>query len=169
MKNLFNKFCSACTFLIIVNLATAHAEGTIPPLFSYTVLETPEWGSFSQTDDPWARIINTQEEWQALNNDPRFFKLWQLPTTSPPPAIDFEHYQLVIGGLQSGPAGNEVVVTNVREELNEVQIFATAISLPCSGFPISTSPVVAILIAKTGKPINIRLKHASYDCIKPQQ
>jgi hypothetical protein len=145
MKFLFWKLFLSIS--LIIASSTVHAYD----VFAYTALKLP----FSlHSENSWYKIINSQEEWETFYNQ---LITQNMPsTTEPAPQIDFEHYQMVTGGIGiRGSGGYSVFITNVYEFDTEVDLEVLEIS-PGPGCIVTAAidyPSATILIKRTSKSI----------------
>ena len=145
-------------------MAIARAESSSYELLSHVVLNLPsEVGS----ETPWSRTITTSSEWNAF-----YGELLQRGTTVPAepvtaPAIDFDTYQLVAGGLGMQTSGGYSVVVRKVSELSESLLIDVLFVRPganCVVATLITYPTVAILVKKTNKPLRFSLSNLTLDC-----
>ncbi len=163
MKYWFRK-----TFLIIVlmTMGTVSVAQEVPSIFSHTVLKLP----FDlQSEEPWSRIIRTQEEWTLFYNelvgdtlatdDAAVFAI---------PEIDFETYQIVTGGIGFRSSGGYRVSVEKVHELSDVIYIDVIVVSPgpnCASTDATTYPSTTVLIKKTNKPIQFFSAHTLNECL----
>lgn len=159
MQHLLWKILSIVALMVITSASTAQEHD----VFSHAVLRLPH---DLKSEEPWTRIINTQEEWQSFY-DELLVENEIDPTLSSAPVLDFENYLLLAGGLGIRSSGGFTVsVESVHEFENEIFIQVLEI-LPGAHCVVTmgiTYPSTAILIKKTNKPFKSSVLKATHDC-----
>lgn len=159
MKYLLWKILSIVTLMVITSASTAQEHD----VFSHAVLRLPH---DLKSEEPWTRVINTQEEWQ-LFYDELFAENEMPPVSLPAPLLDFENYLLLAGGLGIRSSGGFTVsVESVHEFENEIfiQVLEILPGVHCVVTAAITYPSAAILIKKTNKPFKSSVLKATHDC-----
>jgi hypothetical protein len=143
---------------IITGCVTVQAD----ELFSYTVLKFPH--RLSNVNQSWYQVITTQEQWQA------FYAKSGAQNPNAAPKIDFNVYQLVMGGLEKPSGGYGVIIENVAEGSDGIyiEVLDTSIDFKncnCAVGQGFTYPEAALLIKKTDKPIKVHISTAVTESI----
>lgn len=134
-------------------------------IYSHIVLELPYE---LRSDEPWVRIINTQEDLEQFYNE-LIADNFVIPSEAEPaPEIDFVNFQMIAGGLGSrSHGGYRLLIEKVFVLENEILINVLSI-IPgdhCATIAAITYPSVAFLIRKTDKPIRFSVSELTGDCI----
>lgn len=156
----------AVALIMIVFSTQSHST----ELLSHMVLNLPfEY----QTDNPWVRIIGSQEEWEEFYREliqplehVAQFNGFSLDADAPSD-IDFDTYTLIAGGLGFRPSnGTSLSVESVIETYSTVYINALAVEpgANCLSGAQVTYPTTALLIRNTDKNIRIYLSEARSVC-----
>ncbi|MEW8250930.1 MAG: hypothetical protein AB2740_11870 [Candidatus Thiodiazotropha sp.] len=149
---------------------SAYADG-------YRVVEL---GGGSPSDIPWVRIVTNQTDWEDLARE-SYATDGMSPVVlcgdtpmgidcmEPPPAVDFETEQVVVGGLGLQPdSGHTMVVSNVfASESSGYQYVGVTDIVPgsgCATLPVVTNPMIAIVVEKTGLPLRLGFSIATTNC-----
>lgn len=160
MKFLFQKLFFSLGLMIMVTASNAQAADII----SYSVLKLPYE---LRSEEPWLKIINSPEKWQAFYQQLFSDTLFDPPTAIVAPQIDFEHYQIVAGGLgMRASGGYAVLVANVDETDEAVYLQVLELN-PGSGCLVTmalTYPSTAILLKKSDKPIHLTMTKLINEC-----
>lgn len=125
---------------------------------------------------PWLEVIKTPEALQALYKEAWTFFTIPLTSLPPLPSIDFEHYQLVMGGPGSSLCGidgsiqiQDISYAYPRDHVTIRVYIPFDEKLQCKDIlpPGNSPPAIAILMAKTDLPIVIQAFNATIDYNKP--
>lgn len=154
MRDLFLKMLYIIAVAIIA-ITTAHADSKPYDIFSHTVLNLP---LDVKSKTSWSKIITTTRDWNLFYSD----LLWD--GTSEPaelliaPAIDFDSYQLLVGGLGLQMSGGFSLSIRKIIEYNDLLLVDVLIMRPgenCVVTAALTYPTVAVLTKK-------RLNHCNF-------
>jgi len=159
MKHWLWKIWGIVALMVVMSTSTAQEYD----VFSHAVLRLPY---DLRSEEPWARVINTQKEWQSFY-DELFAENEMNPVSLPAPPLDFENYILLAGGLGIRVSGGFAVsVESVHEFENEIfiQVLEIIPGAHCAVITSITYPSTAILIKKTSKPFKFSILKATYDC-----
>lgn len=149
-------------FLILTSVVPCYAESIVAveevDLFSHTILTLP---NEPQENEPWVKIMQTQEEWEAF-----FYTTTQFRVPAAP-VFDFAQYQVISGGLGMHSSGGfYLAIERVFEHENTVSVHVLNIT-PAAGCPVTfalTYPAITFLIKKTDKPIHFSLSDLVQSC-----
>jgi hypothetical protein len=177
MNNIRRKIYYGCVLGVSLSMATVCAEPEplqVPPIpyleesyswskpFVKWPYTSPFWSGQGWADNvskPWYRVINTQEEWNLLYADLRRGQV--IPPQ--PPVIDFEQYQVVVGGLGGRNTMDKLVVLEVGEAFIHVaDINYNGCKVP--SFGMVATPTAVILMKKTDKQLTFQVDKASWEC-----
>jgi hypothetical protein len=136
--------------------------------------------SGSPSEEPWLRLITNQSDWENLAResyeasgiDPVIFCSeisYETDCVEPPPFVDFETEQVIVGGFGTRPDdGYDIVVSNVLTSplsgYQYVTVYETVYGAGCVALPVITNPMIAIVVEKSGLPIKLSFSTATYDC-----
>lgn len=131
-------------------------------------------------DTPWTRVITNAVDWQkiyiellAVNGiDPSticnpgiFVPADCLP---PPPIVDFDRYQIVIGGLGIRYNGSSnIVVSDVDARYGstmKIRVIDLNPSDECFVTTVINYPMFAIAVPVSEKPVLVSVKNATLNC-----
>jgi hypothetical protein len=168
MKKIICQF-SVFVFMLLVGITTLRADD--PPPYDYqglryAIVEVPY---FFKNNEPWVMRIRTQEEWQAL-----YTEMWtwysKLSSTTDPqpsaPSYDFEHYELVIGGM--GRPKPCYVLKVAGANPGGIAVWGMPYQCPTDGLitNFADASSEAVLLPKTKNPINIFFKTLSPETLQ---
>lgn len=129
-------------------------------IYSHIVLDLP--GRLERTE-PWVKIIKTRDEWVELYDELTAV----LGEADPLPGIDFENFQLIVGGIGvRGTGGNSLLVQGINEFDHNISIYILDVTpgTHCSAIAVIDYPMAVFLIRKTEKPLNFYVQHAKTEC-----
>lgn len=164
----------ACAFMLSMNVTALRADAPPPYDYqgiSYAIFQIP---MYFKNDKPWLMRVKTQEEWQTLNRSmwaSSNLNIEHTPLTYIP-SYDFEHYDLVMGGVGYTPCYrltimNSIVHPNMQ---SPGQIYAWGIPYPCvPGDTITLfidSTTAGVLVPKTDNPITVYFEELSPQSLK---
>ncbi len=130
-------------------------------IYSHIVLKLP---NKLEKDEPWVNIIKTRAEWQVFYDE---LTADLQGDNEALPEIDFEVFQLIVGGVGvRGTGGNSLQVTGIYEFDNDISIYVLDASPGdhCSAITVIDYPMTAFLIRKTDKPIGFNVHSAKISC-----
>lgn len=129
-------------------------------IYSHIVLDLP--GRLERME-PWVKIIKTREEWAELYDELTAV----LGEADPLPDIDFENFQLIVGGIGvRGTGGNSLLVQGIYESDHDITIYILDV-MPCAALAaiaVIDYPMAAFLIRKTEKPLSFYVQRAKTGC-----
>ena len=145
-------------------VVNANAESTSYELLSHAVLNLP---AEFKADTPWSKTITTNAEWNSF-----YSELLQDSSSAPgdpvtAPAVDFDTYQLVAGGLGMQSSGGYSVVVRKVSDLSATLLIDVLVVRPgdnCLVPTVITYPTVAVLVKKSDKPLQFSLSNLTLDC-----
>ena len=129
-------------------------------IYSHIVLKLP---SKLERGEPWVNIIKTRAEWQAFYEE----LTADLQSDDALPEIDFEVFQLIVGGVGvRGQGGNSLQVTGIYEFDNDISIYVldAAPGDHCISPTVIDYPMAAFLIRKTDRSIGFNVQSAKINC-----
>lgn len=163
MKALIFKILNT-TILTLLIATTVCADSLPYEFFSHAVVNLP---LEVKSEEPWVKVITTVEDWNLFYSD----LLWD--GTSEPaeiltaPTIDFDSYQLLVGGLGLQMNGGfSVSIRKVIEFPDSLWIDVLIVrpGKDCIVTMALTYPTVAVLIKKTTKPIQFSFSDLIINC-----
>jgi hypothetical protein len=133
-------------------------------------------------DVPWIKVISTNLEWLefyfdllAANGidvdnfcDPQSTDM--VECSPPPPPVDFEYNQIIVGGLgiRYQDASRIVVseVDSIRDDKLNINILNANPSDECvtTTLAVINHPIAAIAVLKSDKPINVTVEDVTLHC-----
>lgn len=134
-------------------------------IYSHIVLDLP--GRLERTE-PWVKIIKTHEEWAQLYDELTLV----VSEPDPLPGIDFESFQLIVGGIGvKSSGGNSLLVDGIFESDHDIVIYILD-AIPCAATTMTALaaitvidyPMTAFLIRKTEKPLSFYVQQAKIGC-----
>lgn len=147
----------------LITMSTITVAQEVPSTFSHIVLKQP----FSfPSEEPWSRIIRTQEEWETslkLLIESGYYT--GIPALLP--QVDFEIFQLIAGGIGFRPSdGYSVSVKEVIElgDVIHIEVFVVSPGKNCVVTAQVTYPLTLILIRKSDKPIQFSSSQLTDEC-----
>lgn len=155
MKYFFQKI-----LLVLILTGLSYQNVWAINIYSHIVLDLP--GRLEKTE-PWVKIIKTREEWTELYGE----LIAALGEADPLPEIDFENFQLIVGGIgERGHGGNSLLVQGIYNFDNDITIYILDVTLGahCSAIAVIDYPMAAFLIRKTEKPLNFYVQRAQTEC-----
>lgn len=155
MKCFFQKI-----LLVMLFTGFSYQNALASDIYSHIVLDLP--GRLERTE-PWVKIIKTHEEWVQLYDELTLV----VSEPDPLPGIDFESFQLIVGGIGvKSSGGNSLVVNGIFESDHDITIYVLDVTpgAHCSGITVIDYPMTAFLIRKTEKPMNFYVQHAQTEC-----
>ena len=155
MKHYLRKIVSALLLTVF-----CYQNALAADIYSHIVLDLP--GRLEKTE-PWVKIIKTHEEWAHLYDELTLV----VSEPDPLPGIDFESFQLIVGGIGvKSSGGNSLVVDGIFESDHDITIYVLDVTpgAHCSAITVIDYPMTAFLIRKTEKPLNFYVRHAKMDC-----
>ena len=160
MQHIFQK-----VLLILALAGFSYQNALAADIYSHIVLDLP--GRLEKTE-PWVKIIKTHEEWVQLYNELTLV----VSEPDPLPGIDFENFQLIVGGIGArSTGGNSLLVQGIYESDHDITIYVLD-AMPCMTTTIAAVAVIAVidypmtafLIRKTEKPLNFYVQRAKTGC-----
>lgn len=151
--------------VLMLTPAIAFAQEVPDFIYSHTVLKLPYE---PKVDEPWSRVITTQEEWekfylQLIDENAR-----DTTITFVTPKIDFNTYQVVTGSIGVRSSGGYSVSVEKVYELSDaiiaINVIVTRPGSYCVVAAMVTYPSTAILIKKTTKPIQFYSSQFTQEC-----
>lgn len=132
--------------------------------YSHIVLKLP----FElKSDQPWIKIIQTQEEWALFYNQLIAENLVFPDEAEPAPDIDFGNFQMIVGGLSvRSYIGDRLLVESIHE-MDEgilIRVLEVRRAGMCLVLPALSYPLAAILLKKSDKPVRISVTTALEKC-----
>ena len=128
-----------------------------------------------RVDDPWSRVITSQEEWEEFFRAPLAYTDFFDGNHPVVPEFDFEEYQILTGGIgikYSNQLGAEHILSVERVTQSDteiiVHVLVVAPSFDCptspsdSGFP--SYPSTTVLVKKTDKPFRFEVSNLTNQC-----
>lgn len=147
----------------LMTMSTVTVAQEVPSTFSHIVLKQPF--SFA-SEEPWSRIIRTQEEWEiSLELLAESENHIVIPALLP--QVDFETFQLIAGGIGFRPSGGYSVSVSDVIELDDVihiRVFVVSPGKNCIVTAQATYPLTLILIRKSDKPIQFSSSQLTDEC-----
>jgi hypothetical protein len=129
---------------------------------------------------PWMRVISSDLEWWDFYTDMIAAQIIELEDICdpdsldldecepPPPPVDFEHQQIILGGLGVRLQGASKIVVSGVDSISDDQLNINVLdinpSLECVTTAVISYPMVAIAIDRSDKPINITVEEATLNC-----
>lgn len=140
-------------FLILALTGFNYQYALAADIYSHIVMDLP---SRLEKTEPWVRIIKTHEEWAQLYNELALV----VSEPNPLPGIDFENFQLIVGGTGvRSTGGNSLLVQRIYESDHDITIYILDV-IPCVAIAVIDYPMTAFLIRKTEKPLNFYVQQA---------
>lgn len=147
--------------LLILALTGFNCQNTLAAdIYSHIVMDLP--GRLERTE-PWVKIIKTHEEWAQLYDELTLV----VGEPDPLPVIDFENFQLIVGGIGArSTGGNSLLVQGIYESDHDITIYILDVTpgAHCAAIAVIDYPMAAFLIRETGKPLNFYVQRAQKDC-----
>jgi len=150
--------------VLILAPAIAFAQEVPDFIYSHTVLKLPY--EF-KVDEPWSRVITTQEEWEKFYLQLIDENAGDTTITFVTPKIDFNTYQVITGSIGFRSSGGYSVSVEKIHELNDAVAIDVIVTKPGSNCVVPamvTYPSTAILIKKTTKPIRFYSSQFTLEC-----
>lgn len=147
-------------FLLFLSFASiqAVAENAI----THAVIKLP----FEvQANDTWSRVITSQVQWDQFYDENKTY-VSAVPFPHIPPAIDFELFSIVVGGLSWKYSHSDIVVQNVRTTTPNVFLKIAILSYGrnCVLTANVTYPNIAVVLPKPVEELQISTDVYVKDC-----
>lgn len=157
MKCFFQKI-----LLVMLFTGFSYQNVLASDIYSHIVLDLP--GQLERTE-PWVKIIKTHEEWAQLYDELTLV----VSEPDPLPGIDFESFQLIVGGIGvKSSGGNSLLVQGIYEFDHDIVIYILDVipGAHCSAIAVIDYPMTAFLIRKTEKPLSFHVQQAKIECVE---
>jgi hypothetical protein len=131
-------------------------------------------------DTPWIRVITNHVDWlnfyfellaaQGIDPDKYCEPYSVVPVDCSPPAplVDYENYQIVVGGLGIRyRGGSRIVVSGVDATMTHelrIDIIDLNPSADCITTQVISHPMAVVAVPKTEKPIRVSVEDAMLYC-----
>ncbi len=158
--NLIVKKTIAFFAIMMIVTTTAHSSEFI----SHAVLTLPD---DPRIEDPWDRVINTQEEWESFFYSTTAHMTFLQSEAPIAPQINFDVYQIIAGGLGMKPSGGNVLSVQSVQELDDkiaVNVIIVKPGSTCSTIQTISYPSATVLIYKTDKPMEFTVLQTISEC-----
>ena len=165
MKNLFLKQFSAIIFAFFtLSIVRADDSSKEYQFFSHAIVNLP---LEVKKEEPWSNVITTTRDWDLFYSDLLWDGASEPAELLTAPAIDFDSYQLLVGGLGLQMSGGFSLSIRKVIEYNDSLLVDVLIMKPgenCLVAMALTYPSVAVLIKKTTKPLQFVFTNLTVDC-----
>lgn len=159
MQKLLRKILLGITLMMSLASPVYSAD-----VFSHTVLSMPY---DLDNDKPWVKVIKNQQEWEAYFYSTTAAITYPVGEASVAPKLDFNHYQVIAGGLGTRISGGyalSIQSVHISETAMTLHVLDITPGVQCLVTMGITQPTVTVMVKKTDKPIRYIISDVVAPC-----
>lgn len=147
---------------IALSWTPLYAQDAAEDIFSHSVLNLPHE---PREEFSWVRVLSDQETWTAFYRQLYTDAEQEAPEHAP--AFDFDHYQVIVGGVGLQYHGGFSIAVGYYHEFDSERMLDTLLIRPgpdCTTTTALNYPSLALLVPRSDKPLRVRVNDLVQYC-----